>query len=164
MGVGAFPITRTAAVWLRTDDLDAVCSRLGLDETGMSRVAPEGEILKWRLVDLEQGMTFGLPFFIHWDIPDRQHPGVIRAEHPGGAKSLSGVSIGGDEDFVDELQAWAPYDETTPDGSGITYVSKLHQGSGGSPIRSIVSKKSRPTDDDGPLPEFPLTPASGWFG
>jgi len=69
---------------VRTNDLDAVCARLGLDARAASRVRPDGVELRWRLAGVEQAFAEpGLPFFIEWDVPPEAHPG--RAGPPQGA-------------------------------------------------------------------------------
>ncbi len=61
---------------VRTDALDAVCGRLGLEATAASRVRPDGLELRWRLAGVEAAIEQpGLPFFIEWDVPPEAHPG-----------------------------------------------------------------------------------------
>lgn len=63
------------AICLRTDDLDSICERLGLDPVPMSRAKPDGTELRWRLAGLQEMISQGLPFFIEWDIDPSDHPG-----------------------------------------------------------------------------------------
>lgn len=61
---------------VRTDDLDAVGARLGLEQALGARVRPDGVELRWRLAGVEQAIADpGLPFFIEWDVPPEAHPG-----------------------------------------------------------------------------------------
>ncbi len=52
---------------VRTDELDAVAERLGLDVQAKSRARPDGTVLRWRLAGVEQALAEPcLPFFIEW--------------------------------------------------------------------------------------------------
>jgi hypothetical protein len=97
-----------AAVCLRTDDLDAVCGRLRIEATPMSRLTPDGAIIDWRLAGLKQAFAHNLPFFIQWDIPADLHPGRIDVVHPAGRVRLREVTMWGDEENVTRLREWAP--------------------------------------------------------
>jgi hypothetical protein len=88
------------AVCLRTDDLDEVCARLGLEATSMSRETPDGSILRWRLAGLDQALAEALPFFLQWEVPDDQFPGRMQ---PGNAAHIDEVIMSGD---VDRLREW----------------------------------------------------------
>lgn len=103
------------ALCLRTDDLDSVCRRLGLEAASMSRETPEGEVLEWRIAGLEQALPRVMPFFIQWEVAEESHPGRRHVVHPAGEARLTSVAILGDH--VDELADWAPEPE------GLDYVS-----------------------------------------
>lgn len=105
-----------AGVCLRTDDLDAVSERLGLEPTPMSRVTPDGVILDWRLAGLDQAFAHNLPFFIQWDIPDHLHPGQIEVDHAAGDVHLEEATIWGDAADIARLEEWAPHPK------GLAYV------------------------------------------
>lgn len=90
------------ALCLRTDDLDAVCRRLGLDATVMSRERPDGSELRWRLAGLESMIELGLPFFIQWEVEPNDHPGAGGQER----SQIASVSITLTGD-VDLLGTWA---------------------------------------------------------
>ena len=62
------------AICLRTDDLNAVCDRLGLAAVTMSRIKPDGSELRWRLAGLENMISRGTPFYIEWEIDPARHP------------------------------------------------------------------------------------------
>lgn len=98
-----------AGVCLRTDDLDSVSTRLGLQPTQMSRVTPDGVILDWRLAGLKQAFAHNLPFFIEWNVPDDLHPGRIEVEHPAGDVRLEDTTVWGDSAHVARLNEWAPH-------------------------------------------------------
>lgn len=91
------------AIVLRTDDLDAVCLRNGLEPVSMSRIRPDGVELSWRLAGLDSAISEGLPAFIQWDVGDHLLPGAAVVEHPGGEIALGGVELRGD---AERLEAW----------------------------------------------------------
>ena len=104
------------AYGMATDDIDALaerCRQVGLDAFGpyaMRRIRPDGRVLKWRL--LQPGGTAlrrPWPFFIQWDLPDREllcveppRPGGSRlwARHELGATGVTGVAV-----IVSDLKA-----------------------------------------------------------
>lgn len=52
---------------VRTTDLDAVASRIGIAPTDGSRRAPDGRLITWRLAGVERAAEEPcLPFFIEW--------------------------------------------------------------------------------------------------
>ena len=66
-----------AGAWLgwvlRTDDLDAVCARIGTDPHAMTR-GP----LRWRMAGFQRTLRDpSLPFFIQWDVPETELPGRV---------------------------------------------------------------------------------------
>lgn len=89
------------AICLRTDDLDEVSSRLGLEITEMERIRPDGMRLSWRLAGLEEGLSRGLPFFIHWAVPPELHPGRAKTDHIVSEVKLGTVTLTGDPRAVD---------------------------------------------------------------
>lgn len=104
-----------AGVCLRTDDLDSVSERLGLQPMPMSRVTPDGVILDWRVGGMRQALANNLPFFIQWNVPHDLHPGHTDIEHPAGEVRLSETTIWGNASHVARLEEWAPQPE------GLTY-------------------------------------------
>ncbi|MGH8945578.1 MAG: VOC family protein [Acidimicrobiia bacterium] len=99
---------RPHALCLRTDDLDGVCERLGLEPVVMSRETPDGSPLRWRLAGFEQVLTESLPFFIEWQVPDDRLPGRME---PGNDAHIDEVIVTGDPD---RLQSWVA------DATGVT--------------------------------------------
>lgn len=89
------------ALCLRTDDLDAVSGRLGIEPIAMTRARPDGTELRWRLAGLEQMVSLGVPFYIEWDIDPSHHPS---AGYEGVEASLE-VTITGDRDRLTEWTA-----------------------------------------------------------
>jgi hypothetical protein len=60
---------------VRTDELDAVAARLGLEPQAGARARPDGTELRWRTAGVEQALAEPcLPFFIEW-APDAALPG-----------------------------------------------------------------------------------------
>lgn len=86
---------------LRTPDADAVAARLGRAPVAMSRRTPDGQLLRWRLVGIDDALSSArLPFFIEWDLGDVPHPGAATAPHQTSPHGISGLELGGDPDRV----------------------------------------------------------------
>jgi len=89
---------RPAAVCLRTDDIEEVCSERGLVVAPMQRVNDDGVMLRWRLAGLDEALgPDALPFFIEWDVEPGLHPAEINVNHPCGAAAIDRVMLGGEE-------------------------------------------------------------------
>ena len=104
---GAWVLERVAGgdTWLgwclRTDDLDGVCQRLGLEAQAMTRARPDGLQLSWRLAGLELAREEPWrPFFIEWDIPDDEFPGRAGGETQASGTRIAAVEVGADEDAL----------------------------------------------------------------
>jgi hypothetical protein len=83
---------------VRTDDLDGVCARLGLEAQPMSRARPDGFELRWRLAGLERAIADpALPFFIAWDVPDEELPGRAGGQTQAAGARIAAVEVGADE-------------------------------------------------------------------
>lgn len=93
------------AVCLRTENIEAICDRLGLEAEEMSRVREDAVRLNWRLAGLEQALARHLPFFVEWDVEADQHPGRRPVTHPAGNVRLTSVTFEGN---ATELRGWAP--------------------------------------------------------
>jgi hypothetical protein len=91
------------ALCLRTDDIQAVTDRLGIDPTAMSRKRPDGTTLSWRIAGVEQTISEGLPFFIEWDVPNEELPGMTSIAHPVGDAHLKSVTLHGHKE---QLANW----------------------------------------------------------
>ena len=84
---------------VRTDDLDAVARRLGLDVTAGSRTRANGDVLRWRLAGADQAAVHPeLPFFIQW-APGTALPGSAGA----GDVRIAGLRVAAD---AERLDAW----------------------------------------------------------
>jgi hypothetical protein len=93
---------------VRTDDLDGVCARLGLEPQAMTRTRPDGFEMGWRLAGLEQAREEPWrPFFIQWDVPDEELPGRAGGEVQATGARLAAVEVGAEEaalrEWVGEL-------------------------------------------------------------
>jgi hypothetical protein len=65
--VASAPPSRPMGWAVRTEDLDGVAVRLGLDAVPGSRAAPDGSLLRWRMAGIEAAAAEPfLPFFIEW--------------------------------------------------------------------------------------------------
>jgi hypothetical protein len=93
---------RPAMLCLRTDDIDALGSRLGLDPLPMTRLRPDGIELAWRLLGLEHALRDGVPFFIQWDIVPEYHPAREYAAHVAEPIGIAWAEFGGDHSRLDE--------------------------------------------------------------
>jgi catechol 2,3-dioxygenase-like lactoylglutathione lyase family enzyme len=88
------------ALCLRTDDIEAVATRIGTPVATSGRTRPDGVQLRWKLAGLEQTLAQGLPFFIQWDVGPGDHPGETAVTHRSGAGELLWVELGGDPDAI----------------------------------------------------------------
>jgi glyoxalase-like protein len=95
--------TPTPFAWcVRTDDLDGVAARLGLEPEAGSRERPGGSIVRWRIAGLEQAADVPcLPFFIEW-AEGTPFPGSAEVDHPVGAAELTRLELSGDPRRVDD--------------------------------------------------------------
>ncbi len=84
------------AISVRTDDLSAVCTRLDLEPTAMSRLRPDGVELKWSVAGLELAVEEFLPFFIEWYVPQDQMPGRADVIHDRNVTGVEEVVLSGD--------------------------------------------------------------------
>ena len=89
---------------LRTDDIEGVAARLGIAVEHRRRERPDGEVLTWRAAGLEVALADApMPFFMQWDRAD-QYPGLMRAEHVNGARSVSRLWVTPADDT--RLRTW----------------------------------------------------------
>lgn len=107
------------ALCLRTDDLDGVCRRLGLQPVSMSRETPDGFVLRWRLAGLDQAFDESVPFFIEWEVSEDRLPG--RAE-PGNRARIDEVVLTGDPVRLGEWTAGTPGVSIEAGEPGIDWV------------------------------------------
>ncbi len=119
VGMKATDDLEAHALCIRTDDLDSVCGRLGLDPVSMSRMNPDGAELRWRLAALEDMISRGLPFYIEWDIEPSDHPG--RAGAP--AEASIEVTLTGDRDLLAVRTAGTEGVSIEPGEPGISAVT-----------------------------------------
>ena len=91
------------ALCLRTDDIEAVSDRLGIQPVEMSRTRPDGATLSWRVGGIEQTIADGLPFFIEWNAASKDLPGRAPITHPVGDVHLESVTLTG---YGQTLKDW----------------------------------------------------------
>ena len=110
---------RLFAWCLRTDDIDAISSRLGLTPEPWKRELPDGGELTWRLAGLERSVADpSLPFFIQWDVPDDDQPGAADADHDVGPQGIAWVEVEGDADPILDSLAGSDLDVRVRSGGG----------------------------------------------
>lgn len=89
---------------LRTDDIEGVAARLGLTVEHRRRMRPDGEVLTWRAAGLDVALVDApMPFFMQWDRAE-QYPGLMRAQHVNGARSISRLWVTPADDV--RLRTW----------------------------------------------------------
>lgn len=94
---------RVAALCLCTGapGFDATAARLGLRPLPMSRDAPGGVTLTWRLAGLPEAMADpSRTFFIDWQVPPEQHPARGAAPHRVAPAGFAWVELAGDADAI----------------------------------------------------------------
>ena len=83
---------------LRTDDIEAVARRLGLEVQQRSRVRPDGVRLTWRAAGLPLSLAHPwLPFFMQWDL-ESHYPGALPAQHALGASGVAWLEVAPGDD------------------------------------------------------------------
>jgi hypothetical protein len=88
---------------VRTGKLDKIARRLGLTVRSGSRVAPTGEVLRWRSAGIEHAVAeSSLPFFLEWGAGIRL-PGEAAVAHPAAPAGISKLLLEGDPG---RLAAW----------------------------------------------------------
>ena len=90
---------RVAALCLRTDapGFAATVARLAIRPLPMSRDAPGGVTLSWRLAGLPEAMADpSRPFFIDWQVPPERHPARGRPPHRVETDGFAWVELAGD--------------------------------------------------------------------
>lgn len=93
---------RLAALCVRTDDIDGVATRLGIEVESMRRRRDGGD-LEWRLVGLPSTLSAErLPFFIQWDVTDDDHPGRTSVDHRTQPDGIAWVEYGGDPERLSD--------------------------------------------------------------
>ena len=87
----------------RTEEIDDVAGRLGLDVSPGSRAGRDGRILSWRLAGVDQAAAEpSLPFFVEWGA-GTPLPGRTPVSHPAGPVRLTRLELSGDRARV---SAW----------------------------------------------------------
>ena len=92
----ASPLGRPLGWAVRTGQLDELARRLELRVHGGSRVAPSGELVRWRSAGFEQAAAEpSLPFFIEWAAGVRL-PGTTAVTHPATPTGIATLLLEGD--------------------------------------------------------------------
>lgn len=111
---------------VRTDELAAVCERLGLSAASGERRTPEGGRLTWSLAGVDEAASGAArPFFVSWG-SGTPLPGTTRIEHPRGDTALASVTVGGD---IEDIRSWLGPEadelplEFDPGASGTTGIA-----------------------------------------
>lgn len=89
---------RPWTVVCRTDELDAIASRLDLEVTEGSRTRPDGQVIAWRAAGFEDPRRERhMPFFIEWRLPSADtYPGRAEAGHTVRPRGIAWVRVTGD--------------------------------------------------------------------
>lgn len=81
---------------VRTSGLDTIARRLDLTVHSGARVAPSGEVLRWRSAGMDQAAAEpSLPFFIEWAAGVRL-PGATAVTHPAAPAGIAMLHLEGD--------------------------------------------------------------------
>ena len=101
VAAGATPEGRPLGWVVRTDDIDGVAERLGLEVAAKSRKDASGRTLSWRVAGIEEAAAEpSLPFFVEWG-DGTPHPGRAPITHPAGAVQISRLQLDGDAERVE---------------------------------------------------------------
>jgi Glyoxalase-like domain len=88
---------------VRTDDLDQVARRLGLEVAAGSRATRGGRLLEWRMAGVAQAAAEpSFPFFIEWG-QSTPLPGRTALTHRTAGARIAELNLEGD---ADRLAAW----------------------------------------------------------
>jgi len=88
---------------VRTSGLDTIARRLNLSVRSGARVAPSGEVLRWRSAGMDRAAAEpSLPFFIAW-AAGAPLPGATTVTHPAAPAGITELHLEGDPD---RLAAW----------------------------------------------------------
>jgi hypothetical protein len=121
---------------LEADDVDAEGRRLGLPAEERHRVRPDGAVIRWRAVGVNEAWAAPWrPAFMAWDDPVR-HPARSVVPHPSGATGFARVDVGVPDEGA--LRAWI--------GGAPPPAVAVHQGSATGPFAIALATP------DGPLP------------
>ena len=101
VAAGATPEGRLLGWVVRTDDIDGVAERLGLEVAAKSRKDASGRTLSWVAGIEEAAAEPSLPFFVEWG-DGTPHPGRAPVTHPAGAVQIASLQLDGDRQRLDD--------------------------------------------------------------
>jgi hypothetical protein len=89
---------------LETDDIDAASERLGLEVEHRQRIRPDGGVVRWRSVGVNESWVESWKCaFMNWSDP-RTHPARTAVAHPCGATGFAQLDVGVPNDRA--IRAW----------------------------------------------------------
>jgi Glyoxalase-like domain len=102
---------------VRTDDIDGVAERLGLEVVAKSRKDASGRTLSWRVAGIEEATAEpSLPFFVEWG-DGTPHPGRAAVTHPAGAVEIASLELDGDRQRLADWLGSHPLPITVREGA-----------------------------------------------
>ena len=115
---------------MRTDDLDGVCARLGLQAGDISRTRPDGVELRARLAGLEAALDEPWrPFFIQRDGSPDEHPGRAGGVTQASGARIAALEVGADAEVLREWVGEVPGTVRVVDGPpGVRAVAVASEG------------------------------------
>jgi hypothetical protein len=114
---------------VRTDDLDGVCERLGLEAGDISRTRPDGVKMTAQLTGLAPALADPWrPFFIQ-RAPGDEHPGQAGGMTQAAGARIAAVEVGADEEALREWLGDVPGTVRVVDGPpGVHSVTVAGEG------------------------------------
>jgi hypothetical protein len=87
---------------LSVDDLAPVEQRLGREAARGHRIRPDGVELCWKQIGILDTLDRPeIPFFVHWDCTDTEHPSAVR--NGESSITIKAIELSGDDTAVAEM-------------------------------------------------------------
>lgn len=104
----------------RTDDINALkkhFNQLGVNTLGpshMQRVTPEGQIIEWQLLYIDEDRNYELPFFIQWGATESERMQTLSPYFQGNLE-IEGIDIETTDfnDMAEVYVEWLGYEVTS---------------------------------------------------